>query len=157
MKDEQIKPISGHESEEQNGDGSGAPQKPRMQKRWKRKQAFMKGAKNLAEEAASAILGASPHPDLLSRKDRERITAAFRRVLFPPKKAGRPRSPQVTSAWQDWKNGTRGVKLYRRHIPNYASMSNAERAVAVRTLMSSVRKRQRCAENETSPSPATAS
>ena len=130
------------------GDGFDAVNKPRKRQRWKQRESVIRAAGTRAANAAACIVKNFPRLKLLSKKEMEKIVNAFRRVLCPPRKAGRPQSARVTNAWQDWKNGVKHSTLYFRHIPEYESLSDAERALEARKLMSAVRKRQRRADAE---------
>ena len=76
----------------------------------------------IAQEAASvAVSRLGPSRD---RRERQKLLTAFRRVLFPIRRPGRRRKEEITAAHQDWKNGMRGVELYRKHIPGWEKHSS---------------------------------
>jgi len=52
----------------------------------------------------------------LGRRELVRLVTVFRRTLLPRRPPARKRKESITAAHQDWKNGVRGVILYRTHI-----------------------------------------
>ncbi len=98
-------------------------------------------AKEIAVEAARKIqTGAT---QTIERRDALRIVSAFRITLILHRRRGRKRKAVVTAAHADYKSGMRGVALYRKHIPRFASMSHWEREVRTRRLMDAIRNRER--------------
>jgi hypothetical protein len=108
----------------------------------------------MATEAARAIL--SGHENILDRKARLRITAAFRRVLFPPKRPGRRPRASITSAYEDFRRGVRGPTLYRKHIPGFAAMGFWRRQGESRKLMEALRSRRRREKERPTPTSSSA-
>ena len=47
------------------------------------------------------------------------VVSFFRSQLLPKRKAGRRPLIRITRAYEAWKAGTRGVALYRTHIPRW--------------------------------------
>ena len=95
----------------------------------------------IAKEAASvAVSRLGPSPD---RRQLHKLLSAFRRVLFPVKPPGRRRKEGITAAHRDWKNGMRGVELYRKHIPGWEKHSRWRRAGEQRALRDAIRSRER--------------
>jgi hypothetical protein len=93
-----------------------------------------------AQDAARQILqGQGP----FSRNEALRIVAVIRSVIVPRSQAGRKRDERITAAYCDWKNGMRGVQLYRKHIPGYDRMGEYKREVKVKRLRDAIRSRRR--------------
>ena len=95
----------------------------------------------IAQEAASVAasrLGPSPH-----RHELLKLHTAFRHALFPAKPPGRRRKEGVTAAHMDWKNGMRGIELYRKHIPGWEKHSRWRRAGEQRALRDVIHSRER--------------
>jgi hypothetical protein len=95
----------------------------------------------LATDAARAIVAA--HEELLDSRAKLRIAAAFRRVLLPPNRPGRRPRASITSAYEDFKRGVHGPKLYRKHIPGFDAMGHWRRQGESRKLMEAIRSRRR--------------
>ena len=73
----------------------------------------------IAKEAAARAIGClGACPD---RRERQKVLTAFRHVIIPVKRPGRKRKEGITAAHRDWKNGMRGVALYRKYIPGWES------------------------------------
>ena len=134
MKDEQIKPISGHESEEQHGDGCGAA---------KHRRTLLKCAMGLTLESAEEIRLTMSNCGGLSRPELARICRKFRTGLTDRKRAGRRPSKDITAAYEDWLAGMRGKELYAKHITNYAKLNHWRRKDLSEKLMSALRSRKR--------------
>ena len=79
----------------------------------------------------------------LSRNDRLKAVTAFRRALVPQSRPGRRPKDKITAAHRDWKDGLRGVPLYRKHIPGWERHSQWRRRAEEQRLMDSIRKRER--------------
>jgi len=77
----------------------------------------------------------------LTRRERLFVASAFRRQLIPPGKPGRKRSSKITAAYLDWRDGLRGLALYRKHIPEYDRHSYWRRRVESRALMDAIHTR----------------
>ena len=79
----------------------------------------------------------------LSPSDRRKVLITFRRTLFPAKRPGRRRKETVTAAHRNWKNGMRGLALYRTHIPGWEKHHRYRRQSEARALMDAVHTRDR--------------
>ena len=79
----------------------------------------------------------------LDRPSRLRLVNILRRELLPRKPKGRKCDPRITAAFEDWQSGTRGVELYRKHIPGFKNMNRYRREVESRKLMEAIRGRRR--------------
>jgi hypothetical protein len=79
----------------------------------------------------------------LTRRERLHVSNAFRRQLIPPGKPGRKRSSKITAAYMDWKEGVRGVALYRKHILGWDRHNYWRRKVESRALMDAIHTRER--------------
>jgi len=79
----------------------------------------------------------------LSREECLRLVSAFRAGVVPRRRAGRRPKPQVTAAYLDWKSGTRGVALYRKHIPGWEKHNRYHRIGEQKALMDAIRSRTR--------------
>ena len=115
---------------ESKGSGSGTPDPSLVAEACKR-----------AHDAGSRIavdLGSSLGPS-----DRRKVLITFRRTLFPAKRPGRRRKDAVTAAHRDWKNGVRGLALYRAHIPGWDKHHHYRRQSESRALMDAIRSRER--------------
>jgi hypothetical protein len=66
--------------------------------------------------------------------------------------AGRKRRKEITAVHPDWKQGMRGLQLYRKHIPGYDNLAQWRRKAKSRALMDAIRTRQR-REKQRSDSP----
>jgi hypothetical protein len=95
----------------------------------------------IAQDAGLRIV--SQFGPALGRKARMKALGALRRVLFPPRRPGRKCKEAVTRAHIDWKNGLRGVALYRAHIPGWEKHSSWRRTAEARALMDAIRTRDR--------------
>ena len=102
-------------------------------------------AELIASDAGQRIARDHPH---LDRRGRLRIVSTFRRQLIPPRKPGRKRRKEITAAHADWKLGTHGLELYRRHIPGFDRMSRWRRESTIRDLMDAIRSRERRASKQ---------
>ena len=98
-------------------------------------------ALRLAAEAGAAVCKLSGGN--LTARERRAVLAAFRRTLAPPRKRGRKQAARISRACEDWKRGTRGVRLYNAHIPGWDSMSRWRRREMERRLMAAIRTRHR--------------
>ena len=95
----------------------------------------------IATEAAARALGAlGPSPD---RRLRQKVPVAFRHGVFPVKRPGRRRKEGITAALKDWKEGMRGVELYRKHIPEWERHNRYRRSYEARRLLDAIRSRER--------------
>jgi len=81
--------------------------------------------------------------ETLSRKERLKIVRAFRSQLIPAGKPGRKRHQEITAAHADWKNGLRGLALYRQHIPRFEQLGYWERKGKMHALKDAIRSRDR--------------
>jgi len=79
----------------------------------------------------------------LTHRERLHVANAFRRQLIPPGKPGRKRSSKITAAYLDWKEGLKGVALYRKHIRGWDRHNYWRRKVESRALMDAIRTRER--------------
>ena len=79
----------------------------------------------------------------LTFRERLHVASAFRRQLIPPGKRGRKRSGKITAAYLDWKDGLRGVALYRKHIHGWERHSEWRRKVEARGLINAIHARKR--------------
>lgn len=99
--------------------------------------------------AAAAVIAESVGQEIATKfrtfapRQKRSIVSTFRRQLFPPRKPGRKRSKEISAALADWQIGTRGLALYRKHIPRFQRMSIWERKVKTRALMDAIRARKR--------------
>jgi hypothetical protein len=90
---------------------------------------------------------------LLDPSDRRKVLIAFRGTLFPARRPGRRRKERITAAHQDWKNGMRGLALYRAHIPGWERHNRYRRQSEARALMDAVRTRDRRRRGISNPIP----
>ena len=67
-----------------------------------------------------------------------KVSTAVRRMLHP--RAGKKKSP-LDSAYDDYKNGMRGIPLYREHIPGFDKLGPWRRERAQRRLRQALAKR----------------
>ena len=79
----------------------------------------------------------------LTRRERLNVVNAFRRQLIAPGKPGRKLSSKITAAQLDWKQGMRGIALYRKHIRGWDLHHYWRRKVESRALMDAIRTRER--------------
>jgi hypothetical protein len=110
-------------------DGLGTPDEP------------MEHASKQAQEVGVDIV--VRFGSLLSRSDRIKLVTIFRRVLIPPKRRGRRPKEAITSAHRDWRNGIRGLTLYRAHIPGFEKHSQWRRSFEQRALMDAIYSREK--------------
>jgi hypothetical protein len=94
----------------------------------------------IATEAGQRI--ASQYCDL-GRKEHLKLVRTFRRQLIKPGKRGPKKKERITAAYVDWKAGSRGVALYRKHIPGFGKMGRWKRKAKSETLLESIRTRDR--------------
>ena len=87
----------------------------------------------------------------LAPRERRTVVMAFRRQLFPPRKPGRRRSKEITTAYADWIGGIRGLALYRKHIRRFDRIGHWERKAKTRALMEAIRARRRREQRESCP------
>ena len=80
---------------------------------------------------------------LLPRSERIKLVSTFRRILIPPRRRGRRPKETITSAHRDWKNGIRGLALYRAYIPRFDKHSLWRRMAEQRALMDAIYSRER--------------
>ena len=79
----------------------------------------------------------TPGPNLAKRMAR-----SYARNLVPHRKRrGRPRQARITRAVALYRQGIRGLRLYRETIRNYDRMSHWRRRVEARRLLAATRKR----------------
>jgi hypothetical protein len=93
-------------------------------------------------QAVSARIIAQFGP-ALERGERVKVLATFRRTLFPRRRSGRRPKESITAAHRDWKNGVRGIALYKAHIPRWEKHNHWKRRGEERALMDAIRKRER--------------
>lgn len=79
----------------------------------------------------------------LSNAERMQIVRAFRSALIPRRRAGRKPSATLTAAYAEWKSGTRGPALFRKHISNWERLSRWRRKAEQRSLMDAIYSRNR--------------
>jgi len=79
----------------------------------------------------------------LAPRQRRNVLMVFRRQLFPRGKAGRKRSGAITAAYADWKEGMRGMQLYRKHIPGWERHNSWRRQAESRALLGAIHARNR--------------
>jgi hypothetical protein len=79
----------------------------------------------------------------LSRRQRSAVVRAFQKQVLPRGRPGRRRSRQITRAYEDWRNGVRGVALCAKHIPRFGKLGYWERKVKMRNLLEAIRARYR--------------
>ena len=79
----------------------------------------------------------------LSRRQRSTVVRAFQKQVLPRGRPGRRRSRQIISAYEDWRNGARGVALCAKHIPRLGKLGYWERKVKMRNLLEAIRARYR--------------
>jgi hypothetical protein len=79
----------------------------------------------------------------LTRDECLRLVSVFRAGMVPRRRAGRRPKPHVTAAYLDWKAGTRGVELYRKHIPGWEKHNRYRRRGEQKALMDAIRSRRR--------------
>lgn len=96
----------------------------------------MASAYNAARTAGLAI--SKQFGEHLSLAERRRLVALFRTALIPAGRPGRKRRHDVTSAYNDWKEGMRGLALYKKHIRGWDQMSHWRRQQAARRLSNAV-------------------
>jgi hypothetical protein len=96
-------------------------------------------------ESAAVDAGRSIAVSLLEIKGRDRlkIVRVFRSQIIPPGRPGRRRKERITAAHRDWKNGIRGVALYRKHIEGWDKHGQWRRKGEERRLMDAIRSRER--------------
>lgn len=134
MKNDDLKDPKKRENDAPKGDGSGAV----------RKQAdALKAAAERAAQAAREIIRQFDVVGKATRKELYKVVRAFQTELLPRRKSGRKPRAEITAAFMDWKAGVRGVRLYERHIPNYARLSSWRREDKKRRLMAAIRSRRR--------------
>jgi hypothetical protein len=95
----------------------------------------------------------------LTRSARLQVVTRVRQAIVPKRKPGR-KNPNLDSAWPDYQRGVRGLKLYRRHIPDHGRMNQYHRAAEENRLLDGLRKRarrlqERVRRRTTKPSDAT--
>ena len=95
----------------------------------------------LAQQAGADIV-AQLGP-MLGRRDLAKAVTVFRHTLLPGRQRGRKPKEQITAAHRDWKNGVRGVALYRSHIPGWDKHSHYRRQSEARGLMDAIYSRER--------------
>jgi hypothetical protein len=78
----------------------------------------------------------------LPRPVRLEVAGAVRRAIIPKLRPGR-KNPNIESAWPDYQRGVRGLKLYRRHIPDHGRMNQYRRIAEENRLLDGLRKRAR--------------
>jgi hypothetical protein len=115
--------------DDQKTSGLGTPEEPATE------------ACRIAHEAGSEIV--SKLGPTLGRSQRMKALVALRRVLFPPKRPGRKRKELVTAAHRNWKDGVRGLALFRVHIPGWEKHSRWRRKTEERALMDAIHTRDR--------------
>lgn len=79
----------------------------------------------------------------LSMSERRQIVSAFRLTMIPKQRAGRKPSASLTAAYGEWKAGTRGTALFRKHISNWEHLSRWRRKSEQRSLMEAIYSRNR--------------
>jgi len=71
---------------------------------------------------------------------RARLARSIRRRIVPRRKPG-PKNSRLDAAYRDYRAGSRGMPLYRKHIPGHDKMSQWRRAYRQRRLMNALQKR----------------
>jgi len=77
----------------------------------------------------------------LSREARLEAVSAIRRAIVPKRKPGKKKNARIDSAYRDYQLGMRGLKLYRKHIPNFRKLSRWRRKAEQRRLTGNLQKR----------------
>ena len=77
----------------------------------------------------------------LSRNARLKTVFAVRRAIVPRRTPGKKKDKRLDQAYSDYHSGMRGLKLYRKHIPNFQKMSRWRRKVEERRLLGNLQKR----------------
>jgi hypothetical protein len=92
--------------------------------------------------------------EALPRDARLDVVSAVRRAIVHKRKAGRKSDERLDPAYADFRTGTRGLALYRKHIPNFRKLSRWRRRVEGDRLLKTLnkraerdRKRQRASAN----------
>jgi hypothetical protein len=83
------------------------------------------------------------HGDDLNRSERIRLLQWLRGALIVKKKAGRRPLIRVTRAYQAWKEGKRGIALFREHIPRWEKLGHYRRREEQRKLLAAIHSRRR--------------
>ena len=83
------------------------------------------------------------HGNELNRSERIRLLQWLRGALTLKEKAGRRPLLRVTRAYQAWKEGKRGIALFREHIPNWEKLGRYRRSAEERKLMAAIHSRRR--------------
>jgi hypothetical protein len=129
--------MSGDESKQLTGAGNPTPQSDGIDS----VEEALKEACRIGEGYAARIL--SQFGALLGRKERVKVTSAFRRRLLPPRRRGRRRTKRITEALEDWMAGVRGVAFYRVHIPGWEKHNIYRRRAEEKALRDAIRSRER--------------
>jgi hypothetical protein len=95
----------------------------------------------MLRECVETIL--NEHGDDLNRSERIRLLQWLREALTLKEKAGRRPLLRVTRAYQAWKEGKRGIALFREHIPNWERLGRYRRSAEERKLMAAIHSRRR--------------
>jgi hypothetical protein len=93
------------------------------------------------KECVEKIL--TEHGDELNRSERIRLLQWLRGALIVKKKAGRRPLIRVTRAYQAWKEGIRGIALFREHIPRWEKLACYRRRDEQRKLLAAIHSRRR--------------
>ena len=129
MSEEALKELTDAASPSPQGDGFGQQPESRFERA---KSVTVETARYVATEFAA-----------LDRSERLRLVKAFRVELIPRKAPGRKRQKEITAAYADWKQGAKGLQLYRKHIPGFDKLAQWRRQTKSRALMDAIRTRQR--------------
>ena len=87
------------------------------------------------------LLGQTADREALSHDARQDVVSAVRRAIVHRRKAGRKSDERLDRAYADFRTGTRGLELYRKHIPNFRRLSLWRRRVEQDRLLKALNKR----------------
>jgi hypothetical protein len=76
----------------------------------------------------------------LPRTTRLKVAVAVRLAIVPKRKPGR-KNQRLDKADADYRAGTRGLDLFRKHIPRHDKLSKWRRAYEQRKLLNTLEKR----------------
>jgi len=93
--------------------------------------------------------------EALSHDARLDVVSAVRRAIVHKQKAGRKNDERLDRAYTEFRTGTRGLELYRKHIPNFRKLSRWRRRVEGDRLLKTLNKRAE-RERKRQPTPTNA-
>jgi hypothetical protein len=90
--------------------------------------------------AAIELLRQTVDQEGLTHAARLNIVAIVHRAIVPKRPPGR-KNQELDSAYAEYKAGIRGLKLFRKHIPNYDRLSRWRRNEKQNRLLKALQKR----------------